>query len=285
MKEATSVTILIPAYNEEQIIASVLDSLLKLRKDDWEIIVIDDGSTDRTFDIASSFSGVKVIRHSKNKGYGATLKTGIKNATGEYIITFDSDGQHNPENIKELLEHIEKYDMVATYRTQRIHSSLWRMPGKWLIGWLANYLSRTKIPDLNSGFRAFRKDVITKYLHICPNGFSFSTTITLTLLCEGYDIKFIPIKAQKRIGKSTVSVKTGFEAILLILRLITLFNPLRIFIPISFFFGCLGVIFLVHDVLNKNLNDLTILLILSSFLIFFFGLMADQMAHIRRELR
>lgn len=274
-----------PTFNEEKIIATVLESLLKLKKDDWEVIVVDDGSTDRTSDIINSFSGIKVIRHPKNKGYGAALKTGVKNATGEYIITLDSDGQHNPEYITELLEHIKKYDMVATYRTPKIHSNLWRMPGKWLIGRLANYLSRNKIPDLNSGFRVFKKDIVSKYLHLCPNGFSFSTTITLTLLCEGYDIKFVPIKAQKRIGKSTVSIKAGFETILLILRLVTLFNPLRIFIPISAFIGSLGLFLLFQDMINKNLNDSTVLLILASILVFLFGLMADQMAHIRRELK
>lgn len=285
MKETTTLTILVPAYNEEKIIASIMDDLLRLRKENWEILVVDDGSTDKTYDILSSFSGIRVIRHPKNKGYGAALKTGIKNATGEYIITLDSDGQHNPEYIKELLEHIKDYDMVATYRTQWLHSSLWRIPGKWLIGRLANYLSRSKIPDLNSGFRAFKKDIVSKYLHLCPNGFSFSTTIMLSLLCEGYDIKFIPIKARKRVGKSTVSIRAGLETVLLIFRLITLFNPLRIFIPISLLFGSVGGLLLIGDIINKNLNDSTILLILASILVFLFGLMADQMAHIRRELR
>jgi len=285
MEENVTLTILVPAYNEEKIIASVLDNLLKLRKDNWEILVIDDGSTDGTSEILDSVKGIRVITHSKNKGYGAALKTGIKNATGEYIVTMDSDGQHNPEYIKEFLEHIREYDMVATYRTQWFHSSLWRMPGKWLIGQLANYLSRSKIPDLNSGFRAFKKDVVSKYLHLCPNGFSFSTTITLTLLCEGYDIKFIPIKARKRVGKSTVSIKAGLETILLIFRLITLFNPLRIFIPIGLLFGFVGGLLLISDIINKNLNDSTILLVLASILVFLFGLMTDQMAHIRRELK
>lgn len=284
MKETITLTILVPAYNEEKIIASIVEDLLRLRKENWEILVVDDGSTDKTYDILSSFSGIRVIKHPKNKGYGAALKTGIKNATGEYIITLDSDGQHNPEYIKELLEHIKDYDMVATYRTQWFHSSLWRMPGKWLIVRLANYLSRSKIPDLNSGFRAFKKDIVSKYLHLCPNGFSFSTTITLTLLCEGYDIKFIPIKARKRVGKSTVSIRAGLETILLIFRLITLFNPLRIFIPISLLFGSVGGLLLIGDIINKNLNDSTVLLILASVLVFLFGLMADQMAHIRREL-
>ncbi len=279
------ITVLLPAFNEEKVIASVLENLMKLRKDDWEGLVVDDGSTDRTPEITSSFDGIRIIRHSRNKGYGAALKTGIGNATSEHIVTLDSDGQHNPEDIKELLEHIEEYDMVATYRTPMIHSSLWRMPGKWFIGVLANYLSRSNIPDLNSGFRAFKKDVVSKYLHLCPNGFSFSTTITLTLLCEGYDIKFIPIKVQRRIGKSTVSLKAGFEAILLILRLITLFNPLRIFIPISAAVGSLGLILFLQDLVKRNLNDSTVLLILASILIFLFGLMADQMAHIRRELK
>lgn len=285
MRDSFSLTIVVPAFNEEKIIGSVLNNLMKLRKDNWEILVVDDGSTDKTSEIVNSFSDIRLIRHAKNKGYGAALKTGIRNASAEYIITLDSDGQHSPEYIDGLLEYIKESDMVATYRTGMVHSSLWRMPGKWLIAWLANYLSRTKIPDLNSGFRVFKKEVVSKYLHLCPNGFSFSTTITLTLLCEGYDIKFIPIKAQRRIGKSTVSLRVGFETILLIFRLITLFNPLRVFIPISLFLGFLGMLFIASDIFHKNLNDSTVLLILASIVVFLFGLMTDQMAHIRRELR
>jgi glycosyltransferase involved in cell wall biosynthesis len=285
MKENTAVSIVLPAFNEDRVIGSVLESLLKLKKEGWEIIVVDDGSTDATFEVASSFTDIKVIRHTVNKGYGAALKTGIKNSRAEHIIIMDADGQHNPEYIKELLANIEGYDMVATYRTPLIHSNLWRMPGKWLIGALANYLSRAKIPDLNSGFRAFKRETVLQYLHLCPNGFSFSTTITLTLLCEGYDVKFIPIKAQRRVGKSAVSVKTGFQTILLIFRLITLFNPLRIFLPISLILALWGSVLLAQDILTRNLNDSTILLILASILIFLFGLMTDQMSHIRRELR
>ena len=285
MKEDIKISIVIPAFNEGKVIGSVLENLLKVKKDGWEIIVVDDGSRDDTFDIASAFTSVLVIKHVANKGYGAALKTGIKNSSAEFIVTLDADGQHNPEYIKELLLNLNGYDMVATYRTPLIHSSLWRMPGKWLIGALANYLMRTKIPDLNSGLRIFKKEVVSQYLHLCPNGFSFSTTITLTLICEGYDVKFIPMRAQRRIGKSSVSVKTGFQTILLIFRLITLFNPLRIFLPVSLVFGLWGCLLAFGDILSKNLNDSTVLLFLSSILIFLFGLMADQMSHIRRELR
>jgi len=279
------ISILIPAYNEAKSIGSVLDTLTTLKKDNWEIIVIDDGSEDDTANIVASYEKITLIKHEKNKGYGAALKTGIRQAKGDIILTLDSDGQHDPHQIEELLKHAPNYAMVSTCRTQRIHSNLWRMPGKWFLGKLANYLSKSKIPDLNSGFRAFKKEIVTKYLHLCPNGFSISTTLTLTLLCEGYDIKFIPTKVNKRVGKSMVSIKTGFDTILLILRLITLFNPLRVFIPISLVIGGLGGILLIENILKRDLNDATVLLLLASILIFLFGLMADQMAHIRREMK
>jgi glycosyltransferase involved in cell wall biosynthesis len=219
-------------------------------------------------------------------GYGASLKTGIRNAKSSYIIILDADGQHDPADLPKFLLLADENDMVVGIRSGLFHSPLWRTPGKWFINWLANYLSKTKIPDLTCGFRLIKREIIIKYLHLCPNGFSFSTTSTLVLINRGYDITFIPINARKRHeeSQSTVTVNTGFDTILLVLRLMMLFNPLRIFLPVSCFcliggFG-LGLYYYIH---GSGLVGTALILIMTGILLFFFGLFADQIAEIRKE--
>jgi len=279
-------SIVIPAYNEEQSIGSIIHEIHSVFPDQiFSIIVVDDGSTDKTADIAS-MAGARVIRHRINMGYGASLKTGIRNANSLYVIIMDADGQHDPADLPKFLQLADANDMVVGVRNGLFHSPLWRTPGKWFIHRLANYLSKTKIPDLTCGFRLFRKDVIIKYLHLCPNGFSFSTTSTLVLLNRGYNVTFIPVNARKRHdnSQSTVTVKTGFDTILLVIRLMMLFNPLQIFLPVSFF--CLasgfvlGVFYYIH---GSGVVGTALILIMTGILLFFFGMLADQIAEIRKE--
>ena len=197
----------------------------------------------------------------------------------------DGDGQHDPSEIEPLLQYMDNYDLVVGSRNQIIHSSLWRMPGKWLLGFLANYLTRQKIPDINSGFRVYKKEIILKYLSICPDRFSFSMTSLLAFLSDNYNVKFMDIKIRKRIGKSSVTVKTGFESLLSVLRIITLFNPLRIFIPVSFVLASIGILFYLFTYFLLNRGSVSALIIfLIGILIFFFGLVSDQIAKLRREL-
>ncbi len=159
------------------------------------------------------------------------------------------------------------------------------MPGKWLLGWLANFLSRTKIPDLNSGLRVFRKEIISRYLHLCADRFSFSTTSTLILLNRGYSLAYVPIEVKSRRGKSTVSLMTGYETILLILRVVCLFDPLRVFIPASVFLVLSGILLGIYPyfILKRGLTTGSVLVILAGILIFFFGLLADQISALRKE--
>lgn len=275
------VSVVIPIYNEVRYLPQLIADLKKY-EDRFEIILVDDCSTDNSLEIAHK-SGFIVIHHRENKGYGAAIKSGIRTATGDVIITMDSDGQHSPSDIPNLVEWIEEYDMVVGMRKGIFHTRLWRIPGKCVLGWLTNYLMRRKIPDLNSGFRAIKKEIITKYLHICSDGFSFSTTSTLSLLSEGYSVKFIPIQIQKDKGESTVTVKTGMETLLLIIRIIVLFNPLRFFLPFSLILLFSGVLLVLFMDFRSSIVGLVSILI--GVFIFFFGLMADQMAHIRRELK
>jgi glycosyltransferase involved in cell wall biosynthesis len=251
-----------------------------------EVIVVDDGSTDATASIAEA-AGVRVVRHPSNRGYGASLKTGIRAATGEYVITVDADGQHRMEDVATLCAAIgvpNAPECVIGHRQQLLHSPLWRMPGKWLLTRLAQTLIQRKIPGLNSGLRIVRRDVALRYVRLCPNGFSFSTTITMALMSRGYGVAFLPIRVERRVGKSTVTARTGFQTILLVIRLATLFNPLRIFLPTSAIAILFGIGWAIpHLVQRHGLTVASMLAILTGVLLFALGLVCDQVAQLRLE--
>jgi glycosyltransferase involved in cell wall biosynthesis len=282
-----TITVVIPAYNEELGIGSTLEAVKSLVPDTVaEVIVVDDGSTDRTAEIAAA-AGVRVIRHASNRGYGAALKTAIHGATGAYVLTMDADGQHRIEDVARLCKEVAGSDApecVIGQRVKKLHSPLWRMPGKWLLTRMAQFLIRRKIPDLNSGLRIVRRDVALRYMRICPQGFSFSTTITMALMSRGYDVRFVPIEVEKRVGKSTVTASTGFQTILLVLRLATLFNPLRIFLPISALSVMIGIAWSIPYVMDRQgVTVGSMLAILTGVLLFALGLICDQVAQMRLE--
>lgn len=281
-----STSIIIPAYNEEEAIGAALEQLVKLKiHEKHEIIVVDDGSADKTAEIISRFP-VKLCRHHINKGYGAALKTGIRKATGEYVIMMDSDGQHDPKDIARIEKMLGEFDMVIGERGQGSFQVKRRKAGKRMIRRIGEYLVEQKLPDYNSGFRGFRREEIASMLHLMPNGFSFSTTSTLAYLKEGYNIGTLPIDINERIGrKSNVKmVKDGSKTILLLFRIIMLFNPLKVFFPISVFtfltgigFGVTGFIFY-----DRFSNGAVVLTMLGMFL-FFIGLVADQISILNRR--
>jgi glycosyltransferase involved in cell wall biosynthesis len=283
--------IVIPAHNEEGAIGSVLAALrvaqsaAQLPAVD-EIIVVDDGSTDRTGEIAEQ-SGVRVIRLPTNRGYGAALKAGIRATSADYILTMDADGQHRLEDVAKLCNALGGNlapDCVIGHRTQLVHSPLWRIPGKWFLTRLARLLTQKEIRDLNSGLRLMRRDVIVRYMHLCPSGFSFSTTSTFALASRGYRIEFVPIQVERRVGHSSVSVATGFQTILLVLRLASLFNPLRVFLPLSLFFIIGGSLWTVPYLLNgQGVTVAAMLAVLTGVTLFGLGLICDQVAQLRLE--
>ena len=210
MKEYEA-TVILPSYNEEGAIEGLLNRIKDGGyADRYEIIVVDDGSTDATGDLARKYA-VRLITHSTNKGYGAALKTGIRAARSEKIIIMDSDGQHSPDCIAKIVELLDVFPLVIGERDEKSHQVSNRLVGKRLIRVVGEFLVEQKLPDFNSGFRGFRRKQIQEMLSIMPNGFSFSTTSTLSFLKHGYDIGRIPITVTERIGrKSNVKfVKDG----------------------------------------------------------------------------
>jgi glycosyltransferase involved in cell wall biosynthesis len=284
---ARRISIVIPAHEEERAIGPVLAALTAARLPAvCEIIVVDDGSSDRTAEIAAQ-SGVRVIRLPVNRGYGAALKAGIRAASGEFILTMDADGQHRIEDVARVCDAVVSrlaVDCVIGHRTQLLHSPLWRMPGKWFLTRLARVLTQREIRDLNSGLRVMRRDVIVRYMHLCPSGFSFSTTSTFALASRGYQIEFVPIQVERRIGRSRVSVATGFQTILLVLRLASLFNPLRVFLPLAMFFIVGGCIWTIPYMLEGHgVTVAAMLSVLTGVILFGMGLICDQVAQLRLE--
>jgi glycosyltransferase involved in cell wall biosynthesis len=281
---AKQLTVVIPAYNEEATVGRVVGDLRSVCGDViHQIIVVDDGSKDGTGRAAEE-AGARVIRHAENVGYGAAIKRGIRAAETEFVVTMDADGQHRAEDVLGLWAQAPTSDMVVGERRGVRHTPLWRVPGKWFLGRLANYLVRRKIPDLNSGLRLMRRELALRYLHICPSGFSFSTTMTMTLLSQGYTLSYIPIQVEKRIGRSRVSVGTGLQTIILILRIASLFNPLRVYIPASLAIGLAGVAWgIPYALAGRGVSVGSMLAIVTAIVLFALGLLCDQISQSRLE--
>ena len=277
-----SISIVVPAYNEAEAIGDVLKNLKNVMNTaNWkyEIIVVDDGSTDGTGNITRKIHGIKVISHADNRGYGAALKTGIRNAESERILMIDADGTYDSKEISKLLKHAKEYDMVVGARTgKKVNIPMVRKPAKFFLSLLANYLSGAKIPDLNSGLRIFKKEIALQFFNILPQRFSFTSTLTLACLSNDYSIKYVPVNYYKRKGKSTIHpIKDTINFILLINRTIMYFNPLKVFLPagsLILTMGLLKLIF-VDILLNHNITDLSVVLTFTGVQICFFGLLAD----------
>ena len=279
------VSIVIPAFNEAEAIGHVVEKLKKALPL-TEIIVVNDGSTDQTARVALDV-GAKVINHDRNLGYGASLRTGVKETKGNYVLFCDADGQHSIEDVLNLIQSCDGHDMVVGARDSESHIPIMRYPGKVILKGFANMLIGTKIPDVNSGLRIVRKEVLQRYIHLMPNGFSFSTTSTFALLKARFSIKWVPITCQKRIGNSTVrQIKHGPLTLLLMLRLAVLFEPLKVFMTVAAILFLLSLISLGIDLWASptlGIGDSTVLLGVSTLLVFMFGLLCDQISALRRE--
>jgi len=276
-------SVIVPIYNEAEGLADFVSDLrTKLKDEPYELILVDDGSTDQTKTILDRLDNSQSIcfTHDSNRGYGAALKTGIKNAHTEIIVIIDSDGTYPIEDIPKLVGLLEKDDaMVVGARVGAdVNIPLVRRPAKFILSMVANYLTRTKIPDLNSGLRVMRKDIVQKFFNILPNNFSFTTTITLAVLTNHMKINYVPINYHKRQGRSKIRpINDTLNFIQLIIRTVLYFEPLRIFIPFSLSLFILGVsiFFIGVFYFSVYLDTTSAIIISTSVIVMTVGMLAD----------
>ncbi len=284
------VTIIVPAYNEAEGIGRVLDGVLAQRKNrggDWEVLVINDGSTDGTRDILSGYGeAIRVLTHSSSRGYGASLKTGILAARSENVLFIDADGQHDPDDIPRLVAALDQYECVFTARRGNTGIPFVRRPGKWLLRLICVFLANRSIPDINCGFRACRRHIYMRMLELLPDGFSFSTTSLLYVMRSHFSFVFLPITGRDRVGSSSVRIiYDGVKTILLALRLIMLFDPMRAFGYPAVGLILMGVVYQLYIIFTLRLTIVggSILSVLGGMLLFVLGLISDQIASLRKE--
>jgi len=241
------------------------------------VIVVNDVSRDRTGELAAG-SAAKVVNHAVNRGYGASLKSGIRAARYPWLAITDADGTYPIEDLARLVRECASHDMVVGARTgEHVKIPLLRRPAKWFINKLANYLSGYKIPDLNSGLRVFRREIAERFFHLFPEGFSFTTTITVASLSSGYQVKFLPINYFKRVGSSSISPLKDFIGFtLLVVRLVTYFKPLNVFLPSAMVLFTLGFAKAIVDFVRTNAFGVgSSLVMLTGIQLAFMGLLAD----------
>ena len=274
-----AVSVVIPAYNEGDHVAAQLRAVREtMERSGWpfEIIVVDDGSVDRTA-IEADSTGARVLRRVKNVGYGAALKLGIQHARYGWILITDADGTYPVESIPALLAVAERNSMVVGARLGKsVHIPLVRRPAKWFLRRLASYLAGQNLPDINSGLRLMRRSLVERYESLLPDGFSFTTTITLAAACNGHAVEYIPIDYHARLGQSKIRAKHAYDFTLLILRTIVIFNPLKVFIPLGAVLFAAGMAKFIYDVPRRNLSESAVLALIGGLVIWAVGLLADQ---------
>jgi len=282
--DPSTVSVIIPAFEEAGVIGRVVDALRAAAT--WkEVLVIDDGSSDQTSAEAAS-AGARVVRHPYNKGNGASVKTGIRNATGEYVVIVDGDGQHSAADALRLVTYLGEYDLVVGARTgSNQQASAARHLGNHLLNRLATYLTGRIIPDLTSGLRAARTSGLREFLHLLPNGFSTPATTTLAFVKAGYSVRFESISVSPRHGKSKIKLMSdGAKFLMILLRVITIFSPLRIFLPIAGTFFIFGASYAAWTTVKyHDITDSAVLLLVLAVVIFLVGLVSEQISTMRSE--
>ena len=270
-------SIVLPAKNESAAVGQTIAKIQQLQLA-YEVIVVNDGSTDQTKQVAES-AGAKVVTHPYSKGNGAAIKTGARTATGDIIVFMDADGQHDPQDIPHLLEKIEQgYDLVVGARQKGSQASVGRGIANALYNHLATYMTEQKVEDLTSGFRAVRADKFREFLYLLPNGFSYPTTSTMAFFRAGYSVTYVPIHAAKRIGKSHIQpLKDGVRFFLIIFKIATLFSPLKMFLPIAILLFMIGTGWYGYTLWDAGrFTNMSALLYTGSIMIFLMGLISEQ---------
>lgn len=282
MTDHHTISVVMPAYNEEPVIGDILTRVAKIEAV-TEIIVVDDGSKDHTAQIAAQFPKVRVVRHPYNIGNGAAIKSGVREATGDIIILMDADGQHPPEEIPNLLQHIGDYDMVVGARNALSEEAQHRRLANNLFNTYASYIVGYPVPDLTSGFRVLKARIARNFVYLLPNGFSYPTTITIAFFRAGYAVKYQPFASPARVGKSKIRpLKDGLRFLLTLTRLAVLFVPLKIFLPVSLFLLFSGGGYILFTLLvAQRFSGFGGLIASMGIFLFMIGLVSEQIAMLR----
>jgi glycosyltransferase involved in cell wall biosynthesis len=278
-----ALSIILPAKNEAQNLESLLPRLKSMLAGldcDAEIIVVNDGSTDRTREVCAGH-GVQLISHPYSSGNGAAVKSGARAARGEVLAFMDADGQHDPELIPRLLAKLDEgYDMVVGARTAGDHAGAHRLAANAFYNWFASWMVGRPVPDLTSGLRVARAERFRRFLYLLPNGFSYPTTSTMAFFRSGYPVAYVPVSVQRRVGKSHIRLlRDGLRFLLIIFKIGTLYSPLKLFAPISaaFFFTGLGY-YLYTYLTAHRFTNMSALLFITSVLVFIVGLLSEQIS-------
>ena len=282
----SKISVISPAYNEAGTIGTLVSSIRSLYPD-ADIIVINDGSSDNTADVANA-AGAEVYSHPYNIGNGAAIKTGIRKASGEVLVFMDGDGQHNAQDIAELLKYIPEFDMVVGARSMGDQASLGRAIANKAYNWFASYVAKFPIKDLTSGFRAVKSNIAKSFVYLLPNTYSYPATITLGVLRSGMSVKYVPIKMRKRkTGKSNIKiVHDGVRFFMIITKICTLYSPMRVFLPVSFLMFLLGVInYLYTFIMRNRFTNMSVFLFVTGIVIFMMSLISEQICQMRFERR
>jgi glycosyltransferase involved in cell wall biosynthesis len=286
IEPAPELAVILPAFNEA---GGITDTLNRVRDVlaafpcSSEIIVIDDGSTDGTGQRAAE-CGARVITHAWNRGYGAALKSGILATGARAVMIMDADCTYPPDAIPRLYSKLDGADMAVGARALSSSGVAWvRRPGKWMLNRFASYLIGRHIPDLNSGQRVMKRETVLKYMHLCPSGFSFTSTITLAMLANGHNVVYEPIDYTRRTGRSKIRASHFASFILLVVRAIVLFNPLKVFLPAGAVAFLIGVGKLIQDIVLQNLSETAVMAFLSAMTIWAVGLLADMISRLQMQ--
>jgi glycosyltransferase involved in cell wall biosynthesis len=290
--EALDVSVVLPVYNEKGHLTTEVERIraaLDASEYSYEIIVIDDGSDDGSEIEMAKLDGVRLIRHAKNRGSGAARRTGTTAALGRVVVWTDTDMTYPNDRIPELVKELDGWDhVVGARRTEEGTVKVFRVPAKWFIRKLASYLSDTDIKDLNSGLRAFRRDVAMQYVHHLPAGFSCVTTLTMSFLGNGYSVKYVPIDYFPRAGRSKFHWwRDTKRYVLQVVRMVLSYNPLKVFLPLGFLLLAIGTGKLIYDWTERDfsLSANTMLILFAALQTFAVGLLADLVVRATKPSR
>lgn len=273
----SEISIVLPAKNEEEALKKLLPILIQLYGD-AEIIIVNDGSTDDTLKLCENFN-IKVINHPYSMGNGASVKSGVRESTREYIVFMDADGQHDPAEISSLVEKMgEGFDMVVGARSASSQASLGRLCANSFYNWFASFMVGQKVDDLTSGFRIARAAYMKEILYLLPNGFSYPTTATMAFFRSGYRVGYLPVNVTRRVGQSHIRpIRDGIRFLLILFKIGTLYSPLKIFFPISSIIFFTGLSYYLYTYITiSRFTNMSALLLTTSVIIFLMGLLSEQ---------